>query len=229
MKTMMKRTAAGLLAGMMIMGGGLAAGTALAHGFGPGMGGPGMGPGMGMGHPGMERHGDFHRPMMDMENIAKRVAEEFGVDEGEVRAALDARRDFRDIGQAAMLAKISGKSFQEVLAMKTSWLDVAKSLGVTREQMQGAMREQLAARIARRGGADKAQVLELLADGYRAWDVAFAARLAKASGKDVKDVLAMKKINNRWMDVAQALKVGKDAVPPAEAPDEGDEADLLLP
>ena len=226
MKAMMKKTAAGLLAGVMIMGGGLAAGTALAHGFGSGMG---MGPGMGMGHPGMERRGEHQRPMMDMAGIARRIAEEFGVDEGEVRAALDARRDFRDIGQAAMLAKISGRSFQDVLAMKTSWFDVAKSLGVTREQMQGAVQEHIAAQIARRGGTDKALVLSLLADGYRAWDVAFAARLARASGKDVQDVLAMKKINNRWMDVARELKVGKDAVPPAEAPDEGDEADLLLP
>ncbi|MBQ7515846.1 MAG: hypothetical protein IJS96_06145 [Schwartzia sp.] len=225
MKTMVRQTVAGFLAGFLLMGGGLAAGTALAHGFGPGMG-HGMGPGMG--HPGMECQGEFPRPMIDMDGMAKRIAAEFGVDENEVRTALDARRDFRDIGQAAMLAKISGKSFQDVLAMKTSWFDVAKSLGITREQMRDAVREHTANHIAQRCDAEPAKILALLKDGYQPFDIGFAARLAKASGKDVKDVLAMKKINNRWMDVARELKVDKDALPPGEAPDEGADTEVMF-
>ena len=52
-------------------------------------------------------------PMMqvDPEKAAKHIAEAFGIDESEVRAAIEAKRDFRDIGHAAMLAKIRRKSY----------------------------------------------------------------------------------------------------------------------
>jgi len=225
MTSKMKKMAAGVLAGVILVGSGLTMAAASGHGMGRG---PGMGMGQGMG-PGMAWQDNHHQPMMDLDSMAKRIADEFGVDQSEVRAALNNRRDFRDIGQAAMLAKISGKSFQEVLAMKTSWWDVAKSLGVTRDQMKSAVREHIASHIAQQGAADKDQVLALLADGYQARDIGFAARLAKASDRSLEDVLAMKRINNRWMDVARELNVGKNTLPPGEAPDEEDGTELILP
>ena len=69
---------------------------------------------------------DGQPPRMTTDEVAKHIAASFGVDEKQVKSALDDNKDFRDIGQAAMLAKISGKSFEDVLALKTDdkdWRD----------------------------------------------------------------------------------------------------------
>ena len=63
------------------------------------------------------------RMKMDADKTAEHIAKIFGVSKSEVKAAIDKQTDFRDIGQAAMLSKISGKSFQEVLAQKTDSKD----------------------------------------------------------------------------------------------------------
>lgn len=81
---------------------------------------------------------------VDPEKAAKHIAEAFCIDESEVRAAIEAKRDFRDIGHAAMLAKISGESFKDVLALKRDgkdWREVDGELHITREQIRGVMME----------------------------------------------------------------------------------------
>ena len=81
--------------------------------------------------------GREQRPQPDMDKVAAYMAKTFGVDEDEIRQALRDHSDFRDVGYAAMLARISGKPFQDVLAMKTEsnhWRDVREQLGVTPKQ-----------------------------------------------------------------------------------------------
>ncbi|MCR5757935.1 MAG: Tat pathway signal sequence domain protein [Selenomonas sp.] len=166
-----------------------------------------------------------HHPMMNMnaDDVAKNLHETFGVSESEVKDAISAKRDFQDIGQAAMLAKISGKSFKDVLALKTqdkNWPQIGKELGVTPEQIHQQMDEMTADRMASRGDIDKAAALALLNKGYRPHDIGMAAKLAKLSGKDIQSVLDMKKINNRWGDVAEQLGVDMGQLRP-EAPQGG--------
>ena len=154
---------------------------------------------------------------MNPDEAAKRLHKTFGVSEDEVKAALKEKRDFRDIGQAAMLAKISGKSFSDVLAMKTQdkhWPEITKELGIKPEQIRAQMNEISAERIAQRGNIDKDKALSLLNSGYRPMDVSVAAKLAKLSNKDIQTVLDMKKINNRWGDVAEQLGVDRSALRP---------------
>lgn len=178
----------------------------------------------------MERGRNGQAPRMNAEDIAQHVHDTFGVDEKEVKEAINAKKDFRDIGQAAMLAKLSGKSFKDVLAMKTedtNWQDIGKSLGVTREQVREQMDAMTAAHIAQRGNIDQAAVLALLKDGYQAHDIMAASVLAKQSGKDVQSVLAMKKINNRWSDVAEQLGVDKSVLHADRAARGGMHGDVL--
>ncbi len=149
-------------------------------------------------------------PQFDASKAAARIAETFGVDEAQVKTAIDSQRDFRDIGQAAMLAKLSGKSFQDVLALKTDsnrWSDVREQLGVTQEQERSARDTMLARHICQTGNVDESTATALLQQGYIPPDIEAAAVLAKASGKDIQSVLDLKKINNRWRDVAQQLGV----------------------
>ena len=169
--------------------------------------------------PMMKGHRGGQPPMMHMssDDMAKEINKTFGVSEKEVKAALDEHKDFRDIGQAAMLSKISGKSFKDVLAMKTDdkhWPEIGKELGVTNEQIRAQMNEMTAVRMAEKGDVDKDTALKLMNEGYRPHDIGMAAKLAKLSGKDIQTVLGMKKINNRWGDVAQQLGVDRDKLRP---------------
>ncbi|SHK45565.1 hypothetical protein SAMN05216582_104139 [Selenomonas ruminantium] len=169
--------------------------------------------------PMMKGHRGGQPPMMRMsaDDMAKQINKTFGVSEKEVKAAIEEKKDFRDIGQAAMLAKISGKSFADVLSMKTEakqWPQVEQELGITREQIHVQMNELTAERMAEHGDVDKDTALKLMNNGYRPHDIGMAAKLAKLSGKDIQSVLDMKKINNRWGDVAQQLGVDQSQLRP---------------
>ena len=206
---MRKKMLAGIVAGVLMAGAGfgMLSGQAQAAEAAAQNGRPDRPPVM-RGHQGGERH----MKRMNPDEAAKRLNKTFGVSEAEVKAAFKEKRDFRDIGQAAMLAKVSGKSFSDVLAMKTKdkrWPEISKELGVKPEQIRAQMNELSAERIAQRGNIDKEQALSLLNKGYRAMDVSVAAKLAKLSNKDIQTVLDMKKINNRWSDIAK--KLGVDA------------------
>ena len=141
---------------------------------------------------------------------AARIAEAFEVDKDQVQAAIEAGRDFRDIGQAAMLAGLCGKSFQDVIACKTddvTWRGVEKQLGVTREQLRSGYCAIEARHLAEEGITDRETALELVQNGYDSRDIRAAAALAKASGEDIQSVLDRKRINNRWSDVARELGI----------------------
>ena len=173
-------------------------------------------------------------PQMNADEAAKHIHETFGVDESQVKEAINAKKDFRDIGQAAMLAKISGKSFKDVLAMKTdsnNWKDIGKNLGVTREQVHEQMNAMTAEHIAQKGNIDQAEALSLLKNGYHSQDINAAAILAKQSGKDIQSVLDLKKINNSWSDVAEQLGVDKSVLRPNKdakgGPQGGPDGDMM--
>ena len=157
---------------------------------------------------------NMHRPMhhmkMDKEKAAQRIADIFQVNKDEVLAAMNEKKNFNGIGQAAMFAKISGKSFHDVMEMKTTgnhWKDVQEKLGITQEQIAAERHAFVAARLAKQGNIDKDVASGLLEKGYQPRDIRFAAMLAKQAGKDVQEVLDMKKINNRWKDVAKELGI----------------------
>ena len=160
---------------------------------------------------------------INVDEYAKAVAEQYDVNEEQVKAALKAQRPLDDIDYAAMLAKVSGKSFQQVLNMKADWFDVMQQLGITFEKYKSTVRDLEAADIAKRSGLEKATVLKLLDEHYFPRDIRIAGRLAKAAGKDVREVLGMKKINYHWFDVADELKVSRDLVRPKGPADEAED------
>lgn len=148
-------------------------------------------------------------------DTAKYFADKYGVDAAQVEAALNERVHMEDIRYAAILAKLSGKSFSEVLAMKVDWPQVADKLGVTREQLKTFHKQEREESLAKRAGIDINTLRGLLKDGYDPRDIAIAGKIAKASGKDIKTVLNKRKINNSWDDVAKSFGVDmKKIMPP---------------
>lgn len=163
-----------------------------------------------------------HPPVqMSSEEAAQKIHDTFGVDAKEVKSAIDEGKDVRDVGQAAMFANISGKSFKDVLEMKTdekNWQEVGKELGITPEQVREQMMTMQAVHIEQKANVEKNTALALLKNGYQPRDVEAAGVLAKAANKDIQAVLDMKKINNSWFDVADQLGVDKNVLKAEIAP-----------
>lgn len=161
-----------------------------------------------MGHHNFKNH---HRmPKMSDEQIAevsKKLAERYGIDEKEVAEALKNRTNPYDIHSAAVLAKLSGKSFSSVLAMKTDWKEIGEKLGVKQEQIREFMKNDRLSFMTKESSLDSKVVDELLEKGYNPHDIVIAGKIAKEANKNVKDVLAKKKINNKWSDVAKDFGV----------------------
>ena len=210
MNAMKKKMLAGVVAGALLLGGGLGTMSAQA----------GSADNSRDARPNFDKQGQRpqHPPVqMNADEAAKHVAETFGVSQAEVKQAIEAKEDFRDIGQAAMYAKITGKSFKEVLALhtdKSDWREIGKSLGVTHAQVRETMLEMRAMHIGQKGLVAQDKALALLKNGYQSKDIMMAAVIAKESGKDIQAVLDMKKINNRWSDVADQLGVDKAKLRP---------------
>ncbi len=204
-KLIMAMAAGGVLLGASLFGLTGEAAEAQGHHGGPPMGQHHMGPGPWR---------------MNDKDAAARAAEMFGVDEAEVSAYLaENPRAFRDIFPCSMLARTSGHSFAEVMAIyeeQGDWRAVGESLGVTREMIHETMGELMAARLADdKTNLTPGEARELLREGYHPRDVRAAGILGKAANKSAIDILAMKKINNGWDDVAKEL--GLDAAVLREA------------
>lgn len=146
---------------------------------------------------------------------AKFISERYGVDSAQVETALNNGVHVEDVRQAAVLAKLSGKNFSDVLAMKVDWSQVADKLGITREQIHEFFQREYEEDFARHAGIEVKTLQSLIKDGYDIRDIDIAAKIAKASGKDVKSVLSKRKINNTWGDVAKSFGVDlKKIMPP---------------
>lgn len=150
--------------------------------------------------------------------LAKHLSEKYGVDSAQVESALKDGVHIEDVRTAAILAKLSGKSFSEVLAMKVDWPQVAQQLGVSREQFKNFIEQERHEALAKRTGLDVNTLKSLLKDGYDPRDIDIAAKIAKASGKSVKSVLEKRKINNTWEDVAKSFGVDMKQIMPPPPP-----------
>jgi hypothetical protein len=206
MKNVKKKMLAGILAGTLLMAGGFGcysvqaaqdnASTARFAGAEPPRG--------------------MRPPGMNNDEAAKHIAETFGVPASEAKKALEDGEDVREVGHAAMLAKVSGKSLAEVLSLKTenkSWQDIETELGIDKAKIRQEMDGLVANRLAERGNVDKDTALKLLVEGYRPHDIEMAGFIAKETGKDIRTVLDKKKINNRWSEVAKTFGVDENKLP----------------
>lgn len=153
----------------------------------------------------------------NIDNWVKHISEKYDVDSAQVRKALDDGVFYEEIKHAAVLAKLSGKSFSEVMAMRVDWKQVAEKLGVTREQLEEFYEQERNEHFAKMAGVDVKTLQSLIEDGYDPRDIMIAGRIAQASGKNIKNVLDKREINNSWEDVAQSFGVDiKEIMPHPE-------------
>lgn len=236
-----KQLIAGLLAGFLVAGGAGIALTASAErgydrccdrdGYGAWCRGPGMmSSAVGFcGMPGPGMHTDRSRVMSDRyvssSEQAKEIADFYGVSASEVKEAIEDQVPYRRIDRAAFLAKASGKSFRDVLRMKTDenrWRDVEDRLQLTDEQYRETYIGCMARGIATRCGMDAGQARTLLDEGYHPMDIDAASRIARAANADIRAVLDKKTIRNDWDDVAELFGLDEDSL---DDLDDGDDRD----
>ncbi len=204
MTKLKKKILAGILSGAILLTGSLAFNDAQAaqnfergRGHGPMMGFDG----------GRHMNRDFQLNDEQIAKFSQEIAARYGVSQSEVAAALRENHHFGDIKAAASLAKISGRNFSEVLAMKCDWFQVAEKLGVTREQVDSYMKTEMLDGLVQSSKLDKKTVEKLLQDNYSPRDIQIAGLIANESGKNVKTVLEKRKINNDWREVAKEFNV----------------------
>jgi hypothetical protein len=155
-------------------------------------------------------HDKQQKQQINPEEVVKRMSDTFGIDQAIILKYYNSGMKFNDIGRAAFLAKASGKSIEDVMSKKTAdnkWGDVAKSMGITKEQMQVTRQNMAADHLNKKIGLDKKTALNLLQQGYHSRDIGMASELAKNTKKPINDILSLKKINNTWSDVAKTLGV----------------------
>jgi hypothetical protein len=151
----------------------------------------------------------------DSEQEAQRIADFYGVDKAEVKAALDEGWKMPDVDAAALIAYASNSSLNDILkekSMTNEWKDIAEHHGVTREKHHDAMQTLHINHLAEASGCSSSDIKKLCDDGYHMRDISMAAVLSKASGKSLNSVIGMKKTNNEWKDVAESLGVDKDTL-----------------
>ena len=145
---------------------------------------------------------------------AKYFSEKYGIDSAQIEAALNDGVHIKDIRYAAVLAKLSGKSFSDVLSMKVGWIQVADKLGVTREQVHEFFRQERDEHFAAEAKTDAKTFRALLKDGYDPHDIMIGGRIANAANKNIKSVLEKRRINNTWDDVAKSFGVDMKKIMP---------------
>ena len=145
---------------------------------------------------------------------AKYISQKYGVESAQVEAALNDGVHIEDVKYAAVLAKLSGKNFSDVLAMKVDWRQVAEKLGVTGEQVKNFFEQERDEHFAAPAKVDVKTFRSLLKDGYNPHDIMVAGNIANAASKNIKNVLEKRKINNTWEDVAKSFGVDLKKITP---------------
>ena len=205
MKRTVRKNLIGMTLGVLIVSGSLGS---LAYAYSSEEAGHGMPPQQ------TEMKMDKHpQVQMSADEQAKYVSEVFGVSEAEVKQEIAKKTDLFDIGQAAMLAKLSGKPFQNVMQMKEKgkdWPEIVDTLGITDQQLQAGLMDMVVLHISMRGDVDENTARALLQKGYEPHDIEMAGVIAKAAHKDVQSVLDSKQDNKSWEAVADEFGVDKN-------------------
>lgn len=168
-------------------------------------------------HHGVRKHkgmgGDrknFRQKKFNPQEAAENMAKTFDLDSKEILAAIEEKRDFRDIMHAAVVAKASHQPFAHVIRRKTaenSWGDVEAAMRVSPEMIKEVRRDVAASWMSEKLKVEKEQVKSLINEGYKPKDISFAAVISRLSNNDMKKILLQKKLNNTWQDVAKENNV----------------------
>ena len=156
----------------------------------------------------------IHQRKFDSEKATARLSKQFGIGQNTIKKYQEQGYTFRDIARGAVLAKTSGKPFENVMALKTTdknWKAITEELGVTPDQIKSVRQEIAIERITEKTKMNNNEVSALVNQGYKGRDIMMAGMVSKKTDRSPSDIIQLKKINNTWLDVAEAVGVDKES------------------
>ena len=129
----------------------------------------------------------------------------YEIPEEQVQTLLERGIRFGEIDQAALLSCLSGKSLEEILAMRKEdpWGVIKKKLGLTPASYEKAYLLHRADRLHRFYGMEKERAFALLSEGYPNHWIRLAYLLEKHSGQKMEVIIHSRKKAERWKAYAE--------------------------
>lgn len=140
------------------------------------------------------------RKPMTEEQMVTILTQKYFLTEADAKEKLAAGTNFRELEKAALYSYISGKSVDEILALKKDepWQRVEVLVGAVGDRRREGELRMKAENLSRWWGIDKKTAFRLMKKGWPMHYVKVAWILAKHSDLTVEDILADKKYPENW-------------------------------
>lgn len=140
------------------------------------------------------------RKPMTEEQMVTILTQKYFLTEAEAKEKLAAGTNFRELEKAALYSYISGRSVDEILALKKEepWQRVEVLVGAVGDRRREGELRMKAENLSRWWGIDKKPAFRLMKKGWPMHYVKVAWILAKHSDRTVEEILADKKYSENW-------------------------------
>ena len=142
---------------------------------------------------------------MTEEDQIRAVHHKYEIPEDTVKTLLKEGIRYLDIDKAALIACLSGKSIQEILARRKEqpWGKILKNLGLTGETYEEKYNAHRARRLHRFYGVEEKRAKKALEEGYPNHWIRMAYLLETKTGKPMEEILAIKTKSMKWKPWAE--------------------------
>lgn len=149
----------------------------------------------------------MHGSTMTRDDEIRSIHFKYEIPEDKVAKLLDSGKRFGEVDRAALTAVLTGKSIDDILAMRVDdpWGRVEIKLGLTPEVYAARYHHHRAQRLHRFYGIDTARAEKLLAQGYPNHWIRLAYLLEQHTGTKVEDILAARKKSEKWKPWAERV------------------------
>ncbi|MDL2280277.1 hypothetical protein LJC10_00290 [Selenomonadales bacterium OttesenSCG-928-I06] len=149
-------------------------------------------------------------PVYNIDQASERLANMFEVDKSTILNYCVEGYKVRELYIIGIITKASGRSFKEVMALKTpdnNFFTIAKELGVSQEDAISISEELSLEEVVEYLQIDRAVFDNLVAENYRYRDIVLAGIVSKHAKKPISEIVLLKKINNTWFEVAADFNI----------------------
>lgn len=142
------------------------------------------------------------RTQLTMEEMEIILSQKYFLTPEEARAHLEAGVNFRDLERAALYSYVTGKTVDEILAVKKdeTWQRTAYLIGAVGQRMYDRQLEWKAENLHRWWGIDRGTALRYLREGWPMHYVKIAWVIAGHTDWTMEAVLADRKYTESWKD-----------------------------
>ena len=146
----------------------------------------------------------------NIDQASERLANMFDVDKSTIISYCSEGYKVRELYIVGIITQASGKSFKEVMALKTpdnNFFNIAKKLGVSQDDAISISEELSLNEVVEYLQIDRKVFDNLVKENYRYRDIILAGIVSKHAKKPVNEIILLKKTNNTWFEVAADFNI----------------------